>query len=143
MREQVSKQLYHGLWYSLLIGGAGTLLLTQIVFSNIAQGFEGGQAVILITIMSCLWVGVLVVCSLTTFFNLSDDVRNSNVYSFLAFYFTPTIATIALAVTLFNNEHFLSLLFELSVPFFAIHTYFYIRFKNTKFDNWSSDDAVS
>lgn len=69
------------------------------------------------------------------FLNLNKKVRESSFYSLTSFFFIPFIITI---ISIFYMGDILESIKEYSVmfiPFFSILTYFFLKFRKSKFIN--------
>ncbi len=125
-RIQTIERLTKDLALGLLINAVATVLLVHIFYSKISAGFDGKQAVTLISVLSILWVLFLSVCSLTVFLNLYAAVRSNKFYILLTYYLLPVIAAV-IALSIEDSEA-TPLILVVTIPFFITQSYFCVRF---------------
>lgn len=133
---QIFKSLWKGLLLTFVLSAILTLILIPIVFAEESKGFEGGQGAVLLSIGGVIWSFALTVSATTVFLNLYPAVRNSAYYCFLSYFIVPFF--IALYVGL-NAGDMLKMFFTLTISFFAVQAWFFIKFRMSDFNGPISD----
>jgi hypothetical protein len=129
-RDAVLNQLRKSWLITLGLSPLSAFLAVQVVSLNKSQGFEGGQAVFLEGILGVFLALILVLSATSIFLNLYPDIRQERTYSFFAWYLAPLLLCI-IFITASDSADDLDmwmLVLPIVLPFFAIHTWFYIRF---------------
>jgi hypothetical protein len=91
---------------------------------------EVNQSVLLLGITGAFLSVVLVIGAVTIFLNLYPDVRDERTYSLFAWYLTPVvISMIMMTISDATDDWDMwKLYLAMALPFFGIHTWFFIRF---------------
>ncbi|MDN3584030.1 hypothetical protein [Mucilaginibacter flavus] len=132
-RDAVLNQLRKSWLITLGLSPLAVFLGVQIVSSNKSQGFEGGQAVFLVSMLGVFLALILVLSATSIFLNLYPGIRQERTYSFFAWYLVPLLLCI-IFITASDSADDLDMwmmVLPIVLPFFAIHTWFYIQFIKT------------
>ena len=126
-RAQLSKFLWTRLGLTFLLSGFFTAIIALALFSASSGSLEGNQALTLAVLAGIGWSLILTVCSITVFFNLDAAIAHNRIYNFITWYFLPITAAASYAIFNITSDMWLDSL-AMTVPFFAIQTFFYIQF---------------
>lgn len=132
IRKKLVKQLWVGLLLTFLISSCLTLLVVNVAFSKSMTGNEGKQAILIVSIIAVIFIFILTLLSATLFLNLIPGVRNNFLLSFLTYYLLPLSAALIVGF----DDDFIDMwvvFLTISVSFFAVHTYFFVRFRKVAF----------
>jgi len=125
-RTQVIERLSKDLALGLLINSLAAVLFVHIFYKSISAGFEGNQALTLISVLAILWIVFLMICSLSVFFNLYPVVRSNKFYIILTYYLLPVAAAV-IAFSIEDSEA-APLILVVNIPFFVTQSVFLVRF---------------
>jgi hypothetical protein len=126
-RREMSKFLWGRLLLTLLLSCFFSAIVSSCLFSNVANSFEGSQALTIVVLLSIFWSFMLSLCTVTVFFNLDPAIANNQFYRLIAYYLLPFVAVAALPLLNAVEGHWLEYL-AVTAPFIVVHTYFYIEF---------------
>ncbi|GAA3993329.1 hypothetical protein [Mucilaginibacter dorajii] len=129
-RDIILKQLRKGWLTTLVLSPLAACLAIQLVLLKPSEGFEGKQAALVLSILGAILAIVLVVGAATLFLNLYPDVRNEKSYIFFSWYLIPVLLIIIFVTTSDSTDEpdMWPLFAAAALPFFCIHTWFFIRF---------------
>lgn len=132
---KIKRYLWKALGITLLVASSLTFLMIQVIFMG-NDGLEAKQGVFLFSLMGLGWVFILSIASLSVFFNLDPFIRQNMFNSFLSFYFNPLLAVIFVVVETddLGSVDMLGKFLTANIPFFAVYSYFFIKFRNTDFE---------
>jgi cytochrome bd-type quinol oxidase subunit 2 len=132
----MKKYLWKSLLYTFLASAFLAFLLIQIAFSKESDGLEAKQAVLLFAVAGVFWSLALSICSTTVFLNLYPQIRQNNFYRFTSYYVVPLLAVVLIVVTTYSPDSpkMTGQFLISNIPFFAVHTCFFIDFSRTTFE---------
>lgn len=131
MELKIFKTLLFNLIKTFFINCFVTFLAVKLMYSDVSNSLEGGQAVGLFFIVCIFMIFTLTISSTSVFLNLFEKVRTNKTYIVLSFFLLPVI------FLFFSMWYFMMIpkssrdYAELSIiiiPFFIIHTYYYFQF---------------
>lgn len=132
----MKKYLWKSLLYTFLASAFLAFLLIQIAFSKESDGLEANQEVFLFAVAGVFWSLVLTIGSTTVFLNLYPQIKHNDFYRFVSYYGVPLVAALLVTVATYSSGSLKTAgQFLISnIPFFAVHTYFFIDFSRKNFD---------
>jgi hypothetical protein len=127
--NNIARYLRKSFLYALLLNPFIAFLSVQIVNSRIASSLEGNQAVFIVSLLGIFCSLILTICSATIFLNVYPSFRKDNIYVFFSYYAVPIIAAmLPWTKTGTADTNMLSTFFAVTIPFFALQTFFYLKF---------------
>ncbi|RAV54702.1 hypothetical protein DIU36_20180 [Mucilaginibacter rubeus] len=130
-QDQIFNLLWKGLLLTFPFSSLLTLIIVQIAFGKMSQSFEGGQGVVLLSIGGVLWCLALTISAATVFFNLYPAIRDNIYYCFLSYFIVPFFIALYIGLNA-NASDMAKYFFALTVPFFVVQTWFFIKFITQK-----------
>lgn len=128
----IIKQLSKGLGLTFLISVLFMFLAVEGFYSLTSKSLAGGRGPIVMAIPGFFWTLILTLFSATVFLNLYPPIRNNAFNCFLSFYLSPFVFSTTVAIDKVAVDVLPDFMI-ITLPFFFVHSCFFIRFKSAVF----------